>query len=151
MTSVRNQGNSGCSLEIVFADVVSSFHAVETGQLVEYNEQQLIDCCTEKCNCEDRLLEPGRLAYCIKKHGGLCSDYPDHSNTSECECHKCNGDKFVIQGVREVHSGNETALEYAVAMQPVMAGIDAGHKSFQVIHNYNYTYNYFITIITALS
>ena len=103
---------------------------------MEYSVQQLIDCCTKDCNCEDTLLEPGRLAYCIKKHGGLCSnsDYPDHSNTSECECLKCKGDKFVIQGVREVHSGNETALEYAVAMQPVMAGIDAGQKSFQLYH-----------------
>ena len=129
VTSVHNQGQSDCAFEIVFTDVVSSFYAIQTGKLVQFSPQQLIDCCSENCSC-NRLLEPGQLAYCIKKHGGLCSDYPNR--TGECECLKCNGIKFMIRGMREVHSGNETALQYAVAMEPVMVGVDAGQRSFQV-------------------
>ena len=125
---VHNQGQNGCGYEIVFADVVTSFHAIKTGQLVPFSPRQLIDCCTEKCTC-NQLLEPGQLASCIKKHGGLCPDYPD---SSECECQKCNEEKFMIGGMKEVQSGNETALQYAVAMEPVLVGIDASHQSFQV-------------------
>ncbi len=112
----------------MFADVVTSFHAIQTGRLIPFSPQQLIDCCTEDCRC-NRLLEPGQLATCIKKHGGLC---PDYSNKTECECQKCNEDQFMIRGMREVPSGNETALQYAVAMEPVMVAVDASHRSFQV-------------------
>ena len=126
VTSVHNPGQCSSS-ETVFTDVVSSFYAIQTGKLVQFSPQQLIDCCTEGDHaCE--YLEPRKLAYCIKKHGGLCSDYPNRTG----ECQKCNGEKFMIRGMREVHSGNETALQYAVAMEPVMVGVDAGQRSFQV-------------------
>ena len=128
VSAVKNQAHMDCSFEIAFADVVTSFHAIKTSHLVPFSTQQLIDCCTEDCHC-NQLVEPGQLAYCIKKHGGLC---PDYRNNTECECQKCNEDKFMIKGVREVQSGNETALQYAVAMEPVMVGIDASHMSFQV-------------------
>lgn len=134
---MHNQGKEGCVYEFAFADAISSFYAISTNQrLVQFSYRQLIDCCTEGCRCNE-LFEPGQLANCIKKHGGMCPDYPDSENP-KCECLKCNGPMFMFKGMREVPSKNETALQYVVSKEPVMVGIDAGTKAFQVcVHEHD--------------
>lgn len=126
---VPNQGSVDCVVPIVLVDAVSSLHAIKTGHLVAYSYEELIDCCTQNCQCMD--LVGSDVVKCIKRLGGLCSDYPNN-NGSQCICHKCNGNRFPISSFMNVMSGNETALAYAVAKQPVMVAVDASHGSFQV-------------------
>lgn len=124
---VKNQGQYDCSGEIVLVDAVSSLHAIKTGHLVGYSYEELIDCCTKDCQCMNFVSD---VVQCIKRLGGFCGDYP--TNGSQCICHKCNGNRFPISFFMSVMSGNETALAYAVANQPVVVAVDAGHSSFQV-------------------
>jgi cathepsin L len=115
-----------CTKAIVIADSVNSFRAIKTGKLVPYSAEEIVDC-SLGCSC-DKDIAP----FDYVKEYGLCPDnlYPYTSNM--CMCHECEGKRLFINGFHHVDSGNETALQVAVAKQPVMVLIDATQPSFQV-------------------
>lgn len=139
VTPVHNQGASGCVSEYVFTDSVSSLHAIRTGKLVQYSIQEVIDCCSSTntpshCTCTAKEgLNIQNLVDCMSKHGGLCpdKDYPQPP-PDECMCQNKTCDRFSVSGLKAVPSGNESALAYAVSIEPVMVSVDASHTSFQV-------------------
>ena len=109
---------------------MDSLNAIKTGKLLLASVEEYIDCC-EDGGCDGGIY--GEASYeCIVDIGGLAlaSVYvsPDHKclNDTFPAAIKINGGKIVTP------SGNETELAYAVAMQPVVAAIDAGHISFQM-------------------
>ena len=136
VTAVHNQGEIQCSALFVFADALSSVHAIKTGKLVQYSIQEINDCCspasaTAPCACTGGL-NIQDLVTCIKRRGGLCpaQDYPQPSR--DCACQNATCDRFSATGLKGVPSGNEADLAFAVSMEPVIALVDASHTSFQV-------------------
>jgi cathepsin L len=127
---VKNQGQCGDVVPFQVTAAVDSFHAIQTGDLLELaSVEEYIDCCTDG-SCEGSLY--GKESYtCIVRIGGLALESvyvaPEHKclNNTFPGVIKIDGGEFVSP------SGDETALEYAVAMQPVVAAIDASHLSFQ--------------------
>ena len=127
---VSNQGNCGDPLVFQIVHSVDSFHAIQTGTLELGSVEEFIDCCYNG-SCDGGFLDYGGYD-CIVKIGGLALQ-----STYVSPDHKCLSDTFKgvikIDGGKSVApSGDETALEYAVAMRPVVAGIDASHASFQL-------------------
>jgi hypothetical protein len=127
---VENQGQCGDTVPFQVVHAVDSLHAIQTGTLELGSVEEYVDCC-EDGPCDGGIYGLGSYD-CIVKIGGLAlqSVYvsPDH---------KCLNDTFKselkIEGGKSVIPyRNETALEYAVAMRPVVAAIDAGHASFQL-------------------
>ena len=127
---VANQGQCGDPVPYAVVHAVDSLHAIQTGMLELASIEEYIDCCWNS-SCEGGFYDEGSYA-CIVKIGGLALESvyvsPDHEclNDSFKPAIKINGGKFMTPG------GNETALAYAVAMQPVVVGIDAGHPSFEL-------------------
>ena len=121
---VSNQGQSGDARVFQIVHSVDSFHAIQTGKLELGSVEEFIDCCVN--GSYDGGYD------CIVKIGGLALQ-----STYVSPDHKCLNDTFKgvikIDGGKSVApSGDETALEYAVAMVPVVARIDASHASFQL-------------------
>ena len=137
VTAVHNQGEMGCASVFVFADALSSLHAIKTGKLVQYSIEEIIDCCSSasaptRCACDDSLNFQDRLVSCTRGRGGLCpaQEYPQPSR--DCACQNVTCDRFSVSGWKGVPSGNEAALASAVSIEPVITAVDASHTSFQV-------------------
>ena len=132
ITPVKNQGNCGSSDIIALVDAVSSFHAIESGQLVEYSVNQILACCNETNGCNGFPFV--NFPSCIKR-SGFCPTQFDPCNqhpASPCTVCHCNGPVFHVANLQKVPNGDEMALAAAVAKQPVIVFIDAGQTSFQV-------------------
>ena len=123
---MQNQGPCGDDVAFQIVHVVDCFHAIQTGDL---ELASIWDCCVDGA-CDGGLYDEDNYN-CIVRIGGLAlaSEYesPDHKclNGSFKPVVKINGGKFLT-------TKNETVMEYAVAMQPVVAAIDASHASFQL-------------------
>lgn len=101
---------------------VASLWAIENGQLVVASVKEYQDCCK---NSSSEGYE------CIVDIGGLAleSKYPENATT----CLSKEVDPaIVIKGGRTVGKSDEMALARAVASVPVVVGIDASHRSFQL-------------------
>ena len=119
ITPVHNQGEMGCSDPLILSDAISSLHAIVSKDLVPFSYQQLFECCWH-CNCSGLA---NVSSDCITKLN-LCPTplYPSQP-PSQCQCfdEKCT---FRVKGVRAVPTGQETALQSAILISPVMAAID---------------------------
>jgi len=127
---VTDLGQCGDCVVFSVLGSVDSFHAIKTGHLVLGSVEEYIDCCLDgACTGELYDLESYN---CIVRIGGLASknEYksPDYKclNNTYPPVIKIDGGKFLPS------SGNETVLAIQVAMQPVVAAIDASHLSFQM-------------------
>lgn len=131
---VRNQGECGTSDAYGVVGSIDSFIPIETGKSLRLlSEMEYTDCCdTGKptpCSCTGGGLFPKDGLDCVARIGGLSGE---EYKSPQCVC--LNGTfppVAKINGGKSVEKGNETALEVAVAMQPVAAAIDAGRMSFQ--------------------
>ena len=128
---VQNQGQCGYSAAFDVVHAVDSFHAIQTGgPLLLASVEEYVDCC-EDGSCDGGFYDEESYE-CIVRIGGLAlaSVYvsPEHKclNNSFKPAIKIDGGRFLKP------VGNETLLEYAVAMQPVVVAVDASHASFQL-------------------
>ena len=130
---VRNEGQCGSSVSFALVGAIDAFHAIQTKQLVLGSEEEFRDCCeTPPCSCDGQTVS-GAVYKCIVEIGGLAAE-DSYTPSTSCECRNDTvAPAIKIDGGREVSpSRNETALEAAVAMQPVFTLIDASHTSFQL-------------------
>lgn len=127
---VSNQGQCGDATAFQVVGVVDSFHAIKTGKLLLASVEEYGDCCYEG-SCDGGFYDEASYT-CIVNIGGLALASEYISPNSRClndtfkPAIKINGGTFLTPW------GNETAVAYAVAMQPVVAAIDASHQSFQL-------------------
>ena len=129
---VQNEGQCGSSVSFALVGAVDAFHAIQTKQLVLGSEEEYRDCCImPPCSCGGEIVS-GDGYNCIVEIGGLAGE-DSYPNPTDCKCMNDSVPPAIkIDGGRAVSpSRNETALEAAVAMQPVFAVIDASHNSFQ--------------------
>jgi KDEL-tailed cysteine endopeptidase len=132
VTGVKNQGQCGGCWAFSATGAVEGVVAINTGELYNISEQQLIDCSTEEGNhgCEGGLMDQA-FQYIIDHHG-LCSEkeYPYNATTNQCNSATCEN-VVKISNYSDVISSNEKALKRAVAQQPVSVAIQANTQSFQ--------------------
>ncbi|EPS57605.1 cysteine proteinase, partial [Genlisea aurea] len=111
---------------------VESINAIKTGKLISLSEQELVDCDTTDSGCSGGLMD-NAFAFIIK-NGGIDteSDYPYTAQDGTCNKVKLNTKVVTISGYVDVTPNSESALQAAVANQPVSVAIDAGGLSFQL-------------------
>lgn len=122
VSPVRNQGEIGDSAVFAGVSAVESYFAIESGKLVQLSEAEAADCCST-----------GFLDYvfiCFAGIGGLCSVASYPKQLGACYSKSCTP-VAKVTGEIKVESGNETALQLAVLIRPVLVGVDASHLSFQ--------------------
>jgi C1A family cysteine protease len=131
VTAIKNQGQCGSCW--AFSTTGSTEGAVEikTGRLTSLSEQQLVDCSTAQGNqgCNGGLMDYG-FEYIIS-NGGLCSEaeYPYQGVDGTCD--KSCSIVSKIKSYKDVSQNDQTALQAAVAMQPVSVAIEADQMGFQ--------------------
>ena len=119
ITPVHDQGQIDCSNSLVLSDAISSLHAIlSKDPLVQFSYLQLEVCCWY-CNCFG-----SANIDCITKLN-LCpmSLYPSQPSF-QCNCFDEKECTFHVKGMRAVPAGQESALQSAVLISPVMATID---------------------------
>jgi cathepsin F len=128
---VKNQGNCGSCWSFSVTGNVEGLHAIKTGKLEAYSEQELLDCDTKDNACNGGLMDDAFKA--IEQLGGLEleQDYPYLAKKQKkCEF---NATKVhvKVKGVVDMPKGDEVAMQkYLVANGPISIGINAAAMQF---------------------
>jgi cathepsin F len=131
VTSVKNQGQCGSCWSFSVTGNIEGLHAVKTGKLESYSEQELLDCDTTDNACNGGYMDDAFKA--IEKIGGLEleDDYPYQAKKNK----KCmfNSAKVhvKVKGAVDIPKGDEVAMQkYLVANGPISIGINAAAMQF---------------------
>jgi len=132
VTPVKNQLECGSCWAFAATGSLEGQHALAAKELVSLSEQNLVDCSKDYGNdgCKGGLMT---YAYkYIKENNGIDTEesYPYVGKDQNCTFNASTVGATVT-GYVEVPSGNEDALQNAVAtVGPVAVAIDASHSSF---------------------
>ena len=134
VTPVKDQGQCGSCWSFSTTGSLEGIYAIQTGELVSFSEQQLVDCDNLRHGGKDHGCNGGLMDNAfewIHDNGGLCSEesYPYIGETEKCQT--CdNLPRSQIQSWVDVAS-TDNALMTAIAQQPVSIAIEADQKDFQ--------------------
>jgi len=132
VTPIKNQGQCGSCWSFSTTGSVEGDVFIEAGVLTSLSEQQLVDCSTAQGNegCNGGLMD-NAFQYIIA-NGGLTTEngYP-YTATGPNTCNVVTPLASTITSYCDVTSGSESALEAAVAQQPVSVAIEADQSCFQ--------------------
>lgn len=127
VTNVKNQGNCGSCWAFSTTGSVEGLHSIETGKLLNFSEQELVDCSKVNNGCQGGLMDN---AFKFIINNGICTEdeYPYIGERQNCQ--SCVS-KNVISDYSDVRENNELLLKRAVAKQPVSVAIQANLSSFR--------------------
>eukprot|EP00359_Climacostomum_virens_P001646 CAMPEP_0204899274 /NCGR_PEP_ID=MMETSP1397-20131031/1760_1 /ASSEMBLY_ACC=CAM_ASM_000891 /TAXON_ID=49980 /ORGANISM="Climacostomum Climacostomum virens, Strain Stock W-24" /LENGTH=263 /DNA_ID=CAMNT_0052067221 /DNA_START=234 /DNA_END=1025 /DNA_ORIENTATION=- len=130
VTPVKDQGNCGSCWSFSTTGSVEGLHALKTGNLVSYSEQQLVDCSSAYGNygCNGGLMEDA-FQY-IEKYGiETEAAYPYTGSDDSCRYNADLADKIVTSFVNVPQT--DADLAQALNIGPVSVAIEADQGIFQ--------------------
>jgi C1A family cysteine protease len=141
VTQVKDQGQCGSCWSFSTTGALEGAYFIKYGELMEFSEQQLVDCDNYKNGGRDMGCNGGLMDNAFKwigKNGGLCTeeDYPyvsgvtKTSGTCQKTC-KAVADSKVISFV-DVEPSSDVAMMTALSQQPISIAIEADQKEFQL-------------------
>ena len=129
VTGVKDQGQCGSCFSFSAVQAIEGSYFLSSGNLVSLSPQQPVDCSSSYGNqgCSGGLMD---YVFEYAKDTSICSekDYPYKGIDGTCK--KCTGVTTVDSYV-DVTPNSESALQQAVALQPVSVAIEADTSVFQ--------------------
>ena len=131
VTSVKKQGQCGSCWSFSTIGAIEGAYAIKYHKLINFSEQQLIDCDQENHGCEGGDME---LAFDYLENHYICplSDYKYRAEDDQCLYQEGCSDGPELNGYCQVAINNEQELKKAVAQQPVSVAIEADNLHFQL-------------------
>ena len=136
VASVKNQGMCGSCWAFSAVGAIEGGFAIKTGELVEFSEQQLVDCDTKgdepDMGCNGGLMDNAFIFE--KSENGLCTlnDYPYAGQQQTCADTSCeNVAGSGVSGFVDVQESSNQAMKEALSMHPVSIAIQADQLAFQ--------------------
>lgn len=126
---VKNQGSCGSCWAFSVTGNIEGLHAIKTGNLELYSEQELLDCDTKDSACNGGLMDDAYEA--IKQIGGLQleSEYPYEGKQKQCRFSPAES-QVKVKGHVDF-AKNETAMAmWLVQNGPISIGINANAMQF---------------------
>jgi len=131
VTPMKNQGSCGSCWAFAAVGAVEGLHFLKNGKLLDFSEQQLVDCSDEYGNmgCSGGFALWGQQ-YIADYGVELQTDYPYKAKDQNCDYDE---DLVVYQtaGVIEVPKQQPDQLAAALANQPVAVRVKADSSAFQ--------------------
>lgn len=139
VTNVKDQGQCGSCWSFSATGALEGAYKIITGKLVEFSEQQLVDCDNLKNGGRDHGCNGGIMDNAftwIAKNGGLCSEseypYISGGGTSEsCKKTCINVPQSHIVSYVDVEPSDQAFIQ-AISQQPVSIAIEADQRDFQL-------------------
>ena len=133
VTSVKDQGQCGSCWTFSSTGAVEGAWAIAKGQLIDFSEEQLVECAGIKygsMGCNGGSME-GAFNYIIANGQCTAASYPYTSGTGQSgSCKSCSAVAH-ISSCSDVKPNDQLSLKAAVARQPVSVAIEADTRYFQ--------------------
>jgi len=136
VTGVKNQGSCGSCWSFSATGSLEGAHYLKYGTLLSFSEQHLVSCDKVDLGCNGGWMDDAFTW--VQGNGGIATedDYPYTSGSgTSAACDSTKDAKKVAavapQSFTDVQTGSVTALQSAVAQQPVSIAIQANQLAFQ--------------------
>merc|ERR1719454_2301384 len=128
VTAVQNQGQCGSCWSFSASGCISSMRAIAGYPLVDYAEQQLVDCDTTCNGCSGGLMD-NAFAYTMSHPLETSADYPYTASVGTCKYEASKGTGSISSYVN-VPKNNADALKNALASKgPISVAVQASQPA----------------------
>ncbi|XP_018324316.1 uncharacterized protein LOC108736406 [Agrilus planipennis] len=129
VTEVKNQGTCGSCWAFSVTGNVEGQFAIKNGKLLEFSEQELVDCDTIDEGCNGGLMDNAYRS--IEKLGGLEteSDYPYEGEQEKCHF-RSSLTKVKVSGAVNISTNETDMAKWLVKNGPISIAINANAMQF---------------------
>lgn len=130
VTPVKNQGSCGSCWAFSVTGNIEGIHAVKTGNLESYSEQELVDCDTQDAGCNGGL--PDNAYKAIETIGGLEleDEYPYNAHKTKCHFNRSMIHVRVKGAIDFTAKDEDGIAKWLTVNGPVSIGINANAMQF---------------------